>query len=427
MANQNNTIISAPDNRFLQNPDNTLDQIDNSLHGNAAQIAQANHDARHFYASLLKNPDISSWDLATDPSYQRLASLVYDSEPVEAWAELKGMGKEAIRTPYILAAGLVKAAQNPGQTLSAIGESITSAAENPAQALENFMLGSMAERERLADIMLIDDAAQRIEAHSRYYTEFLANRTIALSATITGGKAITQAANTGFKHMSEAAIAAGDNGFPPFTGAVPVTASANYSALGLEQVAADSGAASHSPWLIASMAMSAGNHDQQDTGSSNQHSHIAQHATEDYITLGRLKLSLDRVRNAENVSAESKRIADTLIPLIDKAASEARTIMVTYQYIPAGRIADAIHEADLLVLKHNVAVPIAAEERVINTIMKSVQARADFPADIANVTEPTLRVQLSGMRVNDYAYTVTPSAAGIESGYFSGNGAELSP
>jgi hypothetical protein len=426
MANQNNTTKSAPDNRFLQNPNNTLDQMDNSLHGNAMQTAQANHDARHLYASLLKNSDISGWSLATDPSYQRLASLVYDSEPVEPWAELKGLGKEAIRTPYILAAGLVNAAQNPGQTLNAIEESISSAAENPAQALENFILGSQPERERLADIMLIDDAAQRIEAHSRYYTEFWANRSIALSATISGGKAITQAANTGIKHLGEAAIAAGDNGFPPFSGAAPVTAGANYSALALEQVAADAGAASHAPWLIGGMAMSAGNHNQQ-TASSNQHSPIAQHATEEYIILGRLKLTLDRIRHAENVSAESKRIADALIPIIDDATRETRATMVIYQHIPEGGIANTIREANLRVLRPDVAIPIAAEERVIRAIMNSVQARADFPANIANVMEQTLQLQLSSVRVRDYASTATPGAVEIESSYFIDHQAGPSP
>jgi hypothetical protein len=74
-----------------------------------------------------------------------------------------------------------------------------------------------------------------------------------------------------------------------------------------------------------------------------------------------------------------------------------------------------------------VAIPIAAEERVIRALMNSLQPRADFPANIANVMEQTLQLQLSSVRVRDYASTATPGAVEIESSYFIDHQAGPSP
>lgn len=374
--------------RFNIGEKNTLAHLDNNLNGNAAQIAQANREARHLYASLLKNPDISGWKLATDPVYARLGNLIYDSEPLEARAALSGIQTGALKTQAALVVGLWHMRNNPGQALENIGQAIAVAIDDPSQTLDHLAFGSMQERARLADIMNIEDSVQRIAAHHEYFTEFLASRTMTLATTLASGNTMAQAKNAGMQALNKAIENSISNGGPGAGGGLVYafeTEALNtaIAANGIVKSGNNVALSQASPFSLGAVAMNTenerdSNHEvnQADHASNNKASLDvrAKMAEEDLLLAGRLVQRYERLANMDIPTAQQNVIQATL-PRLEQVYQEALTNFINTHHIPQNQIIETLHQQQILRLDSTVSFSAEAEARLLAQMSQQLNAK----------------------------------------------------
>ncbi len=429
MATDNNEqelfIRSKTSNSF------TLKNLDNNSHGNATQIAQANHDARHLKSSLLKNPDISGWKLATVSTYTRLNDLIYDTEPIEVSAALDGIQKGSLKTQAGLVIGLLYMHNNPGQAWENMKQAFAESADNPSKALDEFAFGSMEERTRLANIMEIDDPKQRVAAHHQYFTEFFANRSIALATTIAGGNTLAQVKNAGMKALDKAIENTISTGGPGANGGLVYafeTEGLNAASVANE-IAKTEKNIQVLPLSTGAMIMSSdpNNHstsrpipfsEEIKYGPAKITGTEARLAKEQYDLLSRLELTLKHLNkdfevpplaNADHLfrmpsisplTEEAKvqaQMANMLLPSISEARNEAMVNLLKTQSIPnESALLNLLLKEDGNLFKiENMPVSAQAEARVLNNLLTNLQTRADIPPEMLGKAESSTRLVIS--------------------------------
>jgi len=414
---------------FSNSQNNTLNQLENNTHGNTTQLQQANHHARHLYAQLLRNPDISGWSLATDPAYDRLTTFIYQTEPLEIIASAKGLrqGTTSFENNF------AEAAAHPLDTLSNIGTSLEQTLQNPKQTLTNFAFGNMLERERLADIMEMDNPQQRMQAATAYYTEFYLNRATAMAGTMAGSKLIANTGKFSLAYAAETAKKMGEDF--TFTGMAPVTEGAPLSAASQAGSVINIGS-KNAPWAIGAMSMNNVDHEPTPRWpTSDKVLATAQLAKEEYVLVSRLLNGLKRIANADNVSASDIAITDTLTPMLTNVLNDTRVKSLQGTFIPEGQIMENLQQLSTQVLKDDFQISKAAEDSVIQKVLAQTDAGAsNLSAEFQQVAEAnnssphalaegTLRYQIFKIQ---YENELIPAAQAAEPARIA-NDADLTP
>lgn len=345
-------------------------------------------------------------------------------------------------------------------------QAFAESADNPSKALDEFAFGSMEERTRLANIMEIDDPEQRVAAHHQYFTEFFANRSIALATTIAGGNSLAQIKNAGMRALDKAIdkVAQSGSEWGAGGGLEYAFETGMVNAATVTNTIAKAGKAAPTlPFAIGAMNMSSnseGNNTEPSVPFSNEIEYgpatitgeAAKLADQEYVLLTRMQQNLLQIgKNAEvKMPAGTERIirladgefitehtpetifrvpddikpvtgntktqadmANMLLPSVQNARHEAMLNLLKTQNIP--------HEpalTQLLLAKENnvfnsarqIPISAQAEKNVLSTLLTDAQTRPDIPKESLGKIESNFRLQISFSRSDPAIELKAPSS-----------------